>query len=206
MSANISFKVKEYSIKVFVPLGFSVDENELEVIFPDVSIGIKNVIKNNNLIGCNYILGTENEDSFINLMSRYKTFIKSAEEVEDEESDSESESKDESDSESEEEEHKVPCKGKHKQSYASLLQARLIKLMNEEYKPAYAVDVTEMTLGFEIETEFEDNPKKLEVDDWRRVIFHATELASGRDFSIENANKLKLPSDELVKLMNDYFY
>ena len=206
MSANISFKVKEYSIKVFVPLGFSVDENELEVIFPDVSIGIKNVIKNNNLIGCNYILGTENEDSFINLMSRYKTFIKSAEEVEDEESDSESESKDESDSESEEEEHKVPCKGKHKQSYASSLQTRLIKLMNEEYKPAYAVDVAEMVLGFEIETEFEDNPKKLEVEDWRCVIFHAAELASGRDFSIENANKLKLPSNELVKLMNEYFY
>ena len=78
--------------------------------------------------------------------------------------------------------------------------------MNEEYKPAYAVDVTEMVLGFEIETEFEDNPKKLEVDDWRRAIFHAIELASGRDFSIENANKLKLPSDELVKLMNEYFY
>ena len=76
---KISFKVKEYSIKVFVPLGFSVDENELEVIFPDVSIGIKNVIKNNNLIGCNYILGTENEDSFINLMSRYRTFIKEEE-------------------------------------------------------------------------------------------------------------------------------
>ena len=38
---NISFKVKEYSIKVFVPLGFSVDENELEVIFPDVSYWYK---------------------------------------------------------------------------------------------------------------------------------------------------------------------
>ena len=86
------------------------------------------------------------------------------------------------------------------------LQVRLIKLVNEEYKPAYAVDITEMILGFEIETEFEDNPKKLEAEDWRSVIFHATELASGRDFSIENANKLKLPSDELVKLMNEYFY
>ena len=87
-------------------------------------IGIKNVIKNNNLIGCNYILGTENKDSFINLMSRYKTFIKSAEEVEDEESDSESESKDESDSESEEENIKCHV-GKHKQSYALLIAGKI---------------------------------------------------------------------------------
>jgi hypothetical protein len=64
-TADCNAKVKEYSMKVFVPLGYSINENELEVIFPDVSFGVKMKIKNSKLIGHNYILSSENGYSFL---------------------------------------------------------------------------------------------------------------------------------------------
>jgi hypothetical protein len=74
--ADSKVKVKEYSMKVFAPLKYSIDESALDAIFPGVSFGMRKVIKNGKLVGYNYILGSTNEDIFTNLMLKYRTFIK----------------------------------------------------------------------------------------------------------------------------------
>jgi len=67
--------VSEYSMKIFAPSTYSFNEDALQTRFPGVSLGVKRVIKNNNLAGYNYIFSCKNKVQFEYLMADYKKFF-----------------------------------------------------------------------------------------------------------------------------------
>jgi hypothetical protein len=70
-NSSSGIRVKEYSMKVFAPAKYRLNAGALDAIFPSASAEKRK----SKSAGKNYIIKTSNEDDFMNLMSRYKTFF-----------------------------------------------------------------------------------------------------------------------------------
>lgn len=70
-----SVYVKEYSMTVFCPSGYTFDEGILGNLFPNVSLDMKKVIKKGSVVGYDYELSTADKKSFASLRKTFKSLI-----------------------------------------------------------------------------------------------------------------------------------